>query len=109
MIEVRMMQDIVDQCLEDSKEWFPTVAEDIKHHCLSLAGEVGELCNVLKKWDRGSTDDECARQMMVDETADVFIYLCNIAALLGMNLEAEYDRKRAFNARRFGRDDAGVR
>jgi len=109
MINVRTIQDIVTQCLDDSKEWFPDVAESLTHHCLALAGEVGELCNVVKKVERGSVDEVSARQMLRDETADVFIYLCNVAAVLGMDLEAEYDIKRSFNARRFGRDDAGIR
>jgi NTP pyrophosphatase (non-canonical NTP hydrolase) len=108
MINVRTLQDIVDQCIDDSMEWFPEVAPNLMHHCLALAGEVGELCNVVKKVDRRSIDEESARQMLIDETVDVFIYLCNIAAVLRMDLEAEYDRKRTFNQRRFGREDAAV-
>lgn len=108
MINVRTIKDITDQCLSDSEEWFPSVATSLQHHCLALAGEVGELCNVVKKIERGSIDEESARQCLVDETADVFIYLCNIAAVLGIDLEVEYDRKRAYNARRFDRSDAGV-
>lgn len=107
-MNIRTLPEIVEECLKDSREWFPSVADDIVHHALSMAGEVGEFCNVLKKQHRGSLDMRCASEMLTDELTDVFIYLCNIAALLGIDLEREYDRKRSYNCSRFGSVDADV-
>jgi dCTP diphosphatase len=71
---------------------------------LALAGEVGELANLIKKIERGSLNFNDAKvQFEVHmETTDVFIYLLNIAGLLRIDLEAAYRVKRAENERRFG-------
>lgn len=50
----------------------------------ALAGEVGELCNFLKKRLRGQPIPEKA---IADEMADVLIYLCLLAANMDINLE----------------------
>lgn len=103
-MNVRTLPEIVIECINDSRDWFPDVADDMVHHTLSMAGEVGEFANVLKKVQRGSMDNRCAQEMLRDELTDVFIYLCNIAALLDMDLEREYERKRNYNVNRFGHD-----
>lgn len=91
------------QCVEDSKLWFPGIAQSVPHHTLSLAGEVGELANLVKKVERGSLDvkDARVRYDMAMETTDVFIYTLNIAGLLHVNLAESYKMKRAENTRRF--------
>lgn len=96
------IQNIVEQCLTDSREWFGRVAEDVKHHALALGGEVGELQNIIKKIDRGTNTLEGEREKIASEVADIFIYLCNFAGVLGIDLEAEYEKKRAENEKRFG-------
>lgn len=57
----------------------------IENGCLGLAGESGEVCDILKKhlfqgheFDRGA---------MIDELGDVLWYLAEAAAGLGVTLE----------------------
>ena len=97
------MNDRAEQALADSDIWFPQCRQDIAHHLISIAGEVGELCNAYKKWDRSDDDhlSSLTREKMEDELVDVLVYAYNIAGELGMDLEARYDRKRLFNHSRF--------
>lgn len=60
--------------------WSPT-----DYGC-ALAGEVGELCNYLKKVKRGSN---IAISEIAKECADVFIYLDLLCARLDIDLEEE--------------------
>jgi NTP pyrophosphatase (non-canonical NTP hydrolase) len=91
------------QCQEDSQRWFPD-ANHVPHHALSLAGEVGELCNIVKKLERGSLDirDAGVRYDLAMELTDVYIYLLNLAGLLKVDLEKAYMYKRSENEKRFG-------
>ena len=49
----------------------------------ALAGETGELCNLLKKRARG---DSIPLKAVLDEMADIFTYLDLLAAKLGVDL-----------------------
>lgn len=54
----------------------------------ALAGEVGELCNIIKKirtYNTPSTGELIPK--LKDEIADVFLYLDLVAAHFGLNLE----------------------
>jgi NTP pyrophosphatase (non-canonical NTP hydrolase) len=55
---------------------------------LALAGEVGELCNLLKKIWRGDEYNEAEmRKKLADEMADIQIYIHHLAEELGIDLE----------------------
>lgn len=97
------LAEMAMQCVEDSKLWFPGIAQSVPHHTLSLAGEVGELANLVKKIERGSLDVKNAgvRYDLAMETTDVFIYTLNIAGLLHVNLAESYKMKRTENMKRF--------
>jgi NTP pyrophosphatase (non-canonical NTP hydrolase) len=75
---------------------------------LGLTGEVGELANLIKKADRGSIDlnEAVWRHKAIMELTDVYIYVLNLAALLGVDLDKSYEQKRAENERRFGNAEA---
>lgn len=63
----------------------------------ALTGEVGEAANVLKKVRRGDLTLEEARPKLIQEFADVVIYLDILAKQAGINLgEAVMD---TFNAK----------
>lgn len=96
--------DLSSQCLDDSKRWFPSAAPSIVHHCLGLAGETGEFIDIVKKIDRGSIDskDAAVKRNLAMELTDVFIYVLNLAGLMGIDLEKTYQLKRAENEKRFG-------
>lgn len=100
--------ELEKQCMEDSVRWFgdtvdPKNISGIIHHTLALAGEVGELANIIKKIDRGSLDPRQPRVRfdLSMELTDVFIYVLNLGALLGVDLEEAYKQKRAVNEQRF--------
>lgn len=93
------------QCLEDSEDWFgdSAVVHSIPHHSLALAGEVGEFANLVKKIERGSLKmgDAAVRYQLAMELTDVLVYVLNLSALLGVDLEKSYMMVRANNKRRF--------
>jgi NTP pyrophosphatase (non-canonical NTP hydrolase) len=96
--------ELTRECLNDSQRWFPGTAVSLVHYCLGLAGETGEFIDIVKKIDRGSADPRSAaiKRQLAMELTDVFIYVLNAAALLGIDLEETYKMKRAENERRFG-------
>lgn len=54
---------------------------------LAIAGEAGELCNVLKKVRRGSIALEDCKADVAEEAADVIIYCNLLLACLGVEAE----------------------
>lgn len=71
----------------------------------ALAGEVGELCNVLKKYDRqmptDPSPDELRSEIMY-EIADVAIYLDLTAAYFGYDLRRAIETKFNRTSVKFG-------
>lgn len=103
------LNDRIAQASADTLIWFPDLEGDIRHVIISLCGEVGEVANKFKKWDRSGSVflDDDTRAAIVDEIVDVFVYGFCLAGQLGADLETAYDRKRLFNAVRFGDHDRG--
>lgn len=56
----------------------------------AAAGEMGELCNLLKKRKRG---EDVPLKDVMDEIADVIIYLDLLAARLGVHLSGPIREK----------------
>jgi NTP pyrophosphatase (non-canonical NTP hydrolase) len=93
---------MVDQALEDSERWFPSTASNPFFVAACVAGEIGEVLNLLKKVERGSHDWTPEMKSDVEEeVADVFTYLLHLAGTLNMDLEARYYEKREANDIRF--------
>lgn len=93
------------QALEDSKRWFPATADSVAFTVLAMAGEVGEVANIVKKIERGSSNwrDAKVRRDLDMEVADVFTYLVLLAGQLNIDLIQLYNLKRMENERRFNR------
>lgn len=89
---------------DDTEKWFPSTKDDVCYLGLCLAGEVGEVLNHIKKYERGSKNMAELRMDAADELADVLIYLAMLANALEVDLAYEYDRKRVINEARFSRD-----
>jgi len=93
------------QCQDDSERWFGDThaGHSLVHQTLALAGEVGELANIVKKIDRKSLDisDAATRIHLAEECADILTYLLNVADLLQIDLEQAYHIVRGKNEKRF--------
>jgi NTP pyrophosphatase (non-canonical NTP hydrolase) len=86
----------------DSERWFPENVQEPFFSAACMAGEAGEVINLLKKVERGSHPyDENMKAQVFEEVADVFTYMLKLAGELGMDLEAEYRKKREINDVRF--------
>lgn len=92
------------QAHNDSKQWFPEHATDLRHHVLGLAGESGEVANLVKKLDRGDVDLDDIRKELAKELVDVLIYTLNACAIIGVNPDKVWDIKRAENTKRFTKE-----
>ena len=89
------------QVKEDSERYFPKVKTAPIYLSNAIAGEAGEICNLVKKHYRsgetGYLDDvRC-------ELPDILIYICMMANELGYDLMTEYELKRAHNDRKYAR------
>jgi NTP pyrophosphatase (non-canonical NTP hydrolase) len=73
------------------KRWEPWSEEDVRFLAMGLAGEVGELLNIIKKDWRGDFNTPAKRgkllDMLIEEFADVRIYLELLA--IGCNLDLD--------------------
>ena len=98
------LEDLVEQCVSDSDEYFPNVERTFWYLGLALAGEAGELANKLKKYYR-TEDTDAQREAHLEgarkELPDILIYLCLIADLLDVDLQEAYIEKRAYNNVRY--------
>lgn len=91
----------------NSERWFPRwhapdAAVPLRvAWALGLAGEVGEVANVVKKQIRDGENVGLASNLGA-ELADVFVYLLLLADEDGYDLVAEYRDKVDFNEARWG-------
>lgn len=60
---------------------------EILNFIIGLAGEVGEVCNCIKKREFHGRVDEVSIEDIVDECGDVMWYLMNLISSLGYNVE----------------------
>lgn len=98
------INEIVDQCGEDSANWFPKLALDTEFMALAAAGEVGELCNLVKKVKRGTHTLEDLSGKIVAEAMDAIIYLFNILYIEDQDAAALYEHIRNNNVKRFSHE-----
>lgn len=97
--------DMIQQCTEDSVQWFPNMKQDPAFLTLCLAGEVGETANLIKKVVRGSvTWDEAIVAGLPEEIIDILVYLCNLMGhetFKDIDWEEVWNSKRTINEARF--------
>lgn len=80
------------ECRHNSERWFPSLHDGkvdmTVFYAMGLAGEVGEVCNLVKKYVRGTmTKTELAEKLRDDtEGGDVFVYLLLLMDELGIDL-----------------------
>ena len=98
-MELSLIQQIE---ADDSKDYFPEHEDSPFFLALALAGEVGEVCNKVKKYMRGDFEFEDLQAQLDSELPDILIYLVMLADNLGIDLETQYHIKKEFNDARFG-------
>jgi len=103
MNEPSVLYEMAKTAVRDSYRWFghAPASQDLSNKVLCLAGEVGEVANLVKKCVRGDFTLREKTPELREEIADVFTYLLDIAGILEMDLIEEYNRKRAINEERF--------
>ena len=75
---------------ERQKAWDSENMLDVTFKALEFVGEVGELCNNIKKLKRlelGLVGSTCSREDLESEFGDVLITLSLLASSCGVNLE----------------------
>lgn len=100
------LRDLQTRAIQESRFWFPDVHATqhnaVVHFALGIAGEVGELVNLVKKVNRRSKTWEEVHEEVRFEMADVLIYLCDMASELGIDLERAVNDKRRVLIERWG-------
>lgn len=105
-MQLRAIQKI--EC-DDSKHYFPDLEQDYPYLGVALAGEVGETCNLIKKFERGSMSHTTFKIELAGELADILIYLVMLAGHAGIDLESAWQEKKEYNDRRYLTDEASYR
>lgn len=76
-------------------------SRSLLHNVLALAGEVGELANLAKKYDRGDFDYHHLMELVPGELADILIYVLKLAYQGDIDLQQAFLDKIAQNEDRF--------
>lgn len=87
--------------MDDTTQYFPSLTATESYLGVALAGEVGEVCNDIKKFVRGDFDFVELRNRLRGELPDVLIYLVMLAGVMGIDLEAAWEEKKEYNERRY--------
>lgn len=110
LAEMVAVQRDFDSRRDTTFRWSMPFSEDdtrqLSHNVLALAGEVGELANLAKKFERGDFGFDYLMDQVPGELADIFIYVLKIAYQGGIDLEQAFLDKVALNERRFPVMDA---
>lgn len=97
------LRDIQSREASDSEKYFPGHGSmaNLEYLGVCLAGEVGEICGVIKSYSRGSIDFEELQEKLAGENPDVLIYLVMLSEAIGRDLQTDYDEKKEYNERKY--------
>lgn len=96
-----MFDRLVKAVTEREADYDKERKQDLPFLGCAIAGEVGELCNLIKKMERtrlGLQGSTATEQDALDEIADIFIYGIVIGTRIGTPSELEQAIVRKFNA-----------
>lgn len=114
MTEYMDIKEAGRRIIHDSNFWFGDHGGDLKaqviHFALGIAGEAGEVADIIKKMDVcdfGSTCDKHApgkhdKAALGSEIADLLTYVFGMASILDIDIPWEMEMSRAKNVRRWG-------
>jgi NTP pyrophosphatase (non-canonical NTP hydrolase) len=101
------LYELATQARSNSERWFPAMHDESRkvvpigvQYALGLAGEAGEVSNVVKK---GIREGKGPGPELAAELADVLTYLLLLAYEVGVDLEEEFQKKQAVCEQRWGR------
>lgn len=98
------LNTLAADCLARARGWHPELfdrshAEVLLHLALGANEEAGEVAGPIKKWDRhrnyGRLDD--VRGEVAPEIVDVLMYVLQLAAFLGIDVDQAFAAKVAQN------------
>lgn len=97
--------DIQRQCWNDTARYFPLgfPPDHVQYLAVALAGEVGEVCNEIKKNMRGDFPMATLEEKLSLELPDVLIYLVLLAEAMDIDLAGAYTAKREVNNDKYAR------
>lgn len=81
--------------------------ENLEFLLVALAGEFGEVSNIVKKIVRGDYSLEEKKNEISEEIADMFAYLIKLSYQLNIDLEATYIEKMRKNREKFKHYERG--
>lgn len=104
------LSDIQEIEHRDVGVYFPDMYKDfdwmVLHTALALAGEVGEVANVVKKFDRGDFGKRTLVERLRDELPDVLIYLVILSETVGVDLTKAWKDKKEKNHAKYTSGEA---
>ena len=103
---INEMQDMQKALQEKYKhKWEPICPEIGKNKLLWMIGEIGEVIDVVKKYERdGANDKSEVRRHLVEELADVLMYYNDVMLCYGISadeLKSAYTEKFEKNMKRW--------
>ncbi len=105
LIELSKIQEEFDSMHEGNFKWNSKITNEnvdmLEYLVLSLAGEVGETANIVKKIVRGDFGLEEKMDSLKEEIADIFIYLLKLSYQMDIDLEDIYFIKMKKNKEKF--------
>jgi len=103
--EIIKLQKEFDSKHQIKHNWAQEITEEnfqqLQFLVLSLAGEVGEMANCVKKVVRGDQQYDTSKERIAEELTDVFIYVLKLAYQMDIDLESSYLQKLEINKSRF--------
>jgi NTP pyrophosphatase (non-canonical NTP hydrolase) len=112
LAELIQRQKMFDEAHAGRFEWSQRASPDdtqpLVYLALALAGEVGEIANVVKKLERGDLTYAEALDSLKEEAADVLIYLLKLSYQTEIDLEGAFVEKLRVNKLRFATMEKGL-
>ncbi|KIE22706.1 nucleotide pyrophosphohydrolase [Vibrio sinaloensis] len=89
--------------LQNHIKKFDYAPEQSEHYFLKLIEEVGELSEAIRSGTGGQPSFEELKGSVAEELYDVLYYVCALANIHGVDLEATHTMKEVLNKEKYNR------